>query len=110
MISCTMVISLTQRCVKEAELQLPEGSTIADAIKFSDFINLFNHLSQEHLIVGIWGRKCKLTQVLNNLDRIEIYRPLKIDPKISRRERFKKQGVRTAGLFINKRLGSKAGY
>jgi putative ubiquitin-RnfH superfamily antitoxin RatB of RatAB toxin-antitoxin module len=41
---------------------------------------------------------------------VEIYRPLRVDPKVARRERFVKQGARTAGLFVKKRPGAKAGY
>jgi hypothetical protein len=49
-------------------------------------------------------------QVLQDLDRVEIYRPLKVDPKVARRTRFVEQGARTAGLFARKRPGAKAGY
>ncbi|MGH8819682.1 MAG: RnfH family protein, partial [Rhodoferax sp.] len=31
-------------------------------------------------------------------------------PKVARRERFRKQGARTAGLFAKKRPGAKPGY
>ena len=43
-------------------------------------------------------------QVLRDQDRIEIYRPLRVDPKVARRERFVKQGSRGAGLFIKLRI------
>ncbi|MDH5708755.1 MAG: RnfH family protein, partial [Hylemonella sp.] len=49
-------------------------------------------------------------QVLRDLDRVELYRPLKVDPKVARRERFARQGARGAGLFASKRAGAKAGY
>jgi putative ubiquitin-RnfH superfamily antitoxin RatB of RatAB toxin-antitoxin module len=42
---------------------------------------------------------------LRDLDRIELYRPLKVDPKVARRERFQRQGARAAGLFARKRRG-----
>jgi putative ubiquitin-RnfH superfamily antitoxin RatB of RatAB toxin-antitoxin module len=44
-----------------------------------------------------------LEQRVRDGDRIEIYRPLKVDPKVARRERFRKQGSRSAGLFARKR-------
>jgi putative ubiquitin-RnfH superfamily antitoxin RatB of RatAB toxin-antitoxin module len=47
---------------------------------------------------------------LRDQDRIEVYRPLLVDPKVARRERFVKQGARGAGLFAKKRQGAKAGY
>ena len=43
-------------------------------------------------------------------DRVEIYRSLRVDPKVARRERFRGQGVKRAGLFSKKREGGKAGY
>jgi putative ubiquitin-RnfH superfamily antitoxin RatB of RatAB toxin-antitoxin module len=61
-------------------------------------------------VVGLWGRKAKLDDLLRDQDRIEVYRPLRVDPKVARRERFVKQGARGAGLFAQKRQGAKAGY
>jgi uncharacterized protein len=52
--------------------------------------------------VGIWGRKARLEQLVRDGDRVEVYRPLKVDPKLARRERFRRQGVRAAGLFARK--------
>jgi putative ubiquitin-RnfH superfamily antitoxin RatB of RatAB toxin-antitoxin module len=43
-------------------------------------------------------------------DRIELYRPLKVDPKVARRQRFKRQGKGRTGLFANRKSGSAAGY
>ena len=60
--------------------------------------------------VGVWGRRCDVTAVLRENDRVELYRPLRVDPKVARRERFRKQGARAAGLFAGKRPGKKAGY
>jgi sulfur carrier protein len=47
---------------------------------------------------------------LQDGDRLEIYRPLKVDPKVARRERFARQGAKTTGLFAKRRPGAKAGY
>jgi len=33
-----------------------------------------------------------------------------VDPKVARRERFARQGAKTAGLFAKRRAGAKAGY
>jgi hypothetical protein len=49
------------------------------------------------------GRKAGLEDVLRYRDRVEIYRPLQVDPKLARRERFRKQGVRAAGLFARRK-------
>ncbi|MNL58374.1 hypothetical protein D3C87_1820040 [compost metagenome] len=49
-------------------------------------------------------------QPLKDGDRIELCRPLTVDPKVARRERFQRQGARGTGLFANKRKGGKDGY
>jgi putative ubiquitin-RnfH superfamily antitoxin RatB of RatAB toxin-antitoxin module len=48
--------------------------------------------------------------VLRDQDRVEIYRGLRVDPKVARRERFNRQGAKRAGLFAKTRAGAKAGY
>ena len=42
------------------------------------------------LQVGVWGRKCDVTAVLRDRDRVELYRPLTVDPKEARRLRYKR--------------------
>ena len=37
---------------------------------------------------GVWGRKVSLAHVLQDQDRLEVYRALTVDPKVARRERF----------------------
>jgi hypothetical protein len=38
-----------------------------------------------------------MDQVLRDRDRVEVYRPLLVDPKVARRERFRRQGARAPG-------------
>ena len=66
----------------------------------------------DRLMIGIWGQKTDADQRLENGDRLEIYRPLVVDPKVARRLRFKGQGAKnkSAGLFAKRRDGAKAGY
>ncbi|MFE8644920.1 RnfH family protein [Sphingomonas sp. NCPPB 2930] len=60
--------------------------------------------------VGIWGRAAGLDTPLAEGDRVEVYRPLVVDPKVARRLRFKQQGARSTGLFAQRREGAKSGY
>ena len=60
--------------------------------------------------IGVWGKPVPLDRVLVEGDRLEVYRPLTVDPKVARRQRFVRQGAKTAGLFAKKRPGAKAGY
>jgi uncharacterized protein len=103
----TLAYSPAPREVVEKELVLPAHSTVQDALKFA---NLADFTTDENYTLGIWGKKTTLNHVLQDQDRLELYRPLKVDPKVARRERFQKQGARTTGLFAKTRVGGKAGY
>jgi putative ubiquitin-RnfH superfamily antitoxin RatB of RatAB toxin-antitoxin module len=66
---------------------LPAGSTVAQAIEQSGIRAHFPALAVDPDAVGIFGRKVPLDQVLQQGDRVEIYRPLQADPRESRRQR-----------------------
>jgi uncharacterized protein len=106
-IHVTLAYSPAPRQVVEKVLVLPPQSSVQDALKFA---NLADFSTDEPYTLGIWGKKTTLTYALQDLDRLELYRPLKVDPKVARRERFQKQGARTTGLFAKTRAGGKAGY
>ncbi|MGC1174639.1 RnfH family protein [Polaromonas sp.] len=109
-LAITLLYSPAPRQVRQWDLSLPVGSTVAEAIRASGVLLEFPELAEGRLSIGIWGRKTSLRQLLQQRDRLEIYRPLRVDPKIARRERFNKQGVKKSGLFAKKRAGAKAGY
>lgn len=106
----TVVYSPAARDVREVVLQLSAGTTVLQALQTSGLLQLFPVLDPLTLVLGVWGHKAGLTQVLQDKDRVEIYRPLSVDPKVARRERFASQGARSAGLFVKRRAGAKAGY
>ncbi|MFT6590714.1 MAG: putative ubiquitin-RnfH superfamily antitoxin RatB of RatAB toxin-antitoxin module [Rhodoferax sp.] len=110
MLQVTVVYSPRLRVVHEQLLQLDACSTVLQALQASGFLQRFPLIDTTDLLLGVWGRKAATTQTLRDNDRIEIYRQLRVDPKVSRRERFIKQGARAAGLFNYKRAGAKAGY
>ncbi|WBY02044.1 RnfH family protein [Ramlibacter tataouinensis] len=100
----TVLHSPGPREVREQALRLPAGATVADALRACGLA------PGEGEAVGVWGRKAGADQPLRDRDRVEVARPLRVDPKLARRERFQRQGSRGAGLFANRRPGSKAGY
>jgi hypothetical protein len=106
----SVVYSPAAREVLEINLQLPPGASVRAALQASGLAEQCPELDLGHASVGVWGRKAGLEQVLRDLDRVEVYRPLRVDPKVARRERFKRQGARGTGLFANKRAGAKTGY
>lgn len=106
----TVAWSPAPREVLEWVLQLPDGSTAQDALLASGWREAWPGAEIADAELGIWGRRCPRDQVLHEGDRLEVYRPLKVDPKVARRERFRKQGSRAAGLFAQRRRGAKPGY
>ena len=73
-----------------AAVELPAGACVRDAIARSGVLEAFAELELESLDVGIFSQRCSLQQSLEPGDRVEIYRPLVIDPKEARRQRAKK--------------------
>ena len=106
----TLVYSPAPRQVREWALELAAGSTVEEALACCSVFAEFAELEKKRLLVGIWGRKTRLDHPLDDCDRIEIYRDLRVDPKVARRKRFNDQGAKSAGLFTKKRPGAKAGY
>lgn len=68
-------------------VELDAGARVGDAIQASPFPQRFPEQARETLTVGVFGKLCELDQPLRDGDRIEIYRPLLIDPKQARRQR-----------------------
>ena len=71
-------------------LKVAEHCTVDQALRQSGIFKLYPELSIETIQVGIFSRPVDLSYVLRENDRIEIYRPLIIDPKEARRLRAKK--------------------
>ena len=106
----SLVYSPAPRQVREWLLDLPAGASAEQAIECCDIFSEFPELQLAPLLLGIWGRRVGLNQILQEHNRIEIYRRLKVDPKVARRERFSRQGIKKTGLFSAVRPGAKAGY
>jgi uncharacterized protein len=106
----TLVYSPAPREVFEQVLTLPEAATARDAVLASTLPAQFPALDWAALPCGVWGRAVDWQQRLRDGDRIELCRPLTVDPKVARRERFRRQGARATGLFAKRRDGGKAGY
>ena len=73
-----------------AELSLPRGATVAEAIEGSGIREAGIGIEIREDRLGIFGRKASFDTVLHEGDRVEIYRPLRIDPKEARRRRAAK--------------------
>lgn len=106
----SLLYSPVARQVREWQLEVPAGSTVLQAIENSAMARDFPDMDLGQFTLGIWAKQVQTGDFLSEGDRIEVYRNLQVDPKVARRERFRSQGARSAGLFAKKRAGSKAGY
>lgn len=75
---------------KLLSLSFDRGTTVEQAIQDSGIIALFPEIDLAENKVGIWNKAVKLSTVLDDFDRIEIYRPLIADPKEVRKRRAEK--------------------
>ena len=75
-------------CVR---LELPAGSTVADALRACGLLERHALPLDGSVAVGVWT---KLNTPLRANDRVEIYRSLQVDPKEARRQRYRKQPPR----------------
>ena len=72
-------------------IQVPTKFNVKQAIEKSGILKKFSSIDLSKNKVGIFGKKTKLDHLLKDRDRIEIYRPLILDPKEMRRKRAAKQ-------------------
>jgi uncharacterized protein len=75
--------------VDSVVLRLPEGATLRDALEASGLLQRHG-LTADSARVGVWCRQMPLDTRLRDRDRVEIYRPLTVDPKEARRQRYRR--------------------
>jgi putative ubiquitin-RnfH superfamily antitoxin RatB of RatAB toxin-antitoxin module len=111
-IRVVLVFSPGPRKTVQLEVLLPAGSTLHALLHSAELSDRLAGLGMDlsGQSPSIWGHKCTAQTVLNDQDRVEFCRALRVDPKVARRERFQKQGARTTGLFARQRPGAKSGY
>lgn len=84
-------------------LQVPEGTTAAEAVRLSNIVAVFPEIDLEHAQMGIFsqvlgskGLPAADEYPLRAMDRVEIYRPLIADPKEVRKRRAAEAKARRA--------------
>ena len=87
-LSVTVAYSPRAGVVDETLLSLPEGATVADALRES---GVTTRHDTGAFAVGVWGVLVAPGDRVRDRDRVEIYRPLQVDPKEARRLRQQKQ-------------------
>lgn len=102
---------------KLIELQVPKGSTALDAVRLSKIAQHFPEIDLENLDLGVFakpldgkGRPLPHEYIVQAEDRVEIYRPLTIDPMQARlaRAEEKRQAREAAKALLGDKGKSKA--
>ena len=79
-----IVFALPDRQLLQA-LDVPDDATVAEVVDRSGIARQFPGVDFAALQAGIWGKPVARDQVVRDGDRVELYRPLEIDPKEARR-------------------------
>ena len=68
-------------------LQVPQGTTLAQAVMRAGVAEQFPQLDLAQLALGVHGKQRRADELVRDGDRVELYRPLTADPKTARRAR-----------------------
>ena len=69
------------------QLNVPARTTARQAVELSGISEMLSEIDLSQNKLGIFGKLVKPDTILNDRDRVEIYRPLAVDPKEARRRR-----------------------
>jgi uncharacterized protein len=79
--------------VRLTALDMPEGATLADALRASHLLDGLAAADTDALQAGIWGHTAALNTRLRDGDRVELTRGLLVDPKEARRLRYRRDSA-----------------
>ena len=68
--------------VSSVSLSVPVGTQVGQALELSGLLQKYQPAG-----LAVFGQRCDLTRILNAGDRIELCRPLIVEPKAARRRR-----------------------
>jgi len=90
MLRISVAYSPAPRAVDLVELTLPDGATVHDALEASGLAARHPGVDFAALKLGVWGKVRAADTPLRDADRVEVYRPLQVDPKEARRQRYRR--------------------
>ncbi len=73
------------------EVEVEAGATVAQVLEASGIDRKFRGVDLTELPVGIWGKVVSRDATVRDGDRVELYRPLEVDPREARRLRARGQ-------------------
>ena len=68
------------------QLLVSSGTTVAEVVTTSGVLDQFPDQDQDELSFGIWGQLVAADRIVKKGDRVELYRPLDLDPREARRQ------------------------
>ena len=89
------VVYASPHCQRLVSVSAPVGTRVSEAITASGILREFPEIDLAVNRVGIFGQLARLDELVQDGDRVEIYRPLQAEPKEARRKRV--QSKRAAG-------------
>lgn len=81
------VVAARNGRIWQRSLRLPVGSTAQQALHACGYFLDFPQTVISDIVMGVYGSRVLNTYQMSQHDRLEIYSPLKVDPKIARRRR-----------------------
>lgn len=70
------------------KLEVPDGSTVKEVLELSGILRMFPEIDLENQKVGVFGKLVKLDVVVEDGNRVEVYRGITADPEaVERRDR-----------------------
>jgi len=77
--------------VLSKSIQVEQGTSLRQAVELSGVQVVMHAMDFAQYRIGVWGKVCLGESIARDGDRIELYRPLKVDPKIARARRARKK-------------------
>ncbi|MEE3003741.1 MAG: RnfH family protein [Pseudomonadota bacterium] len=77
----------SDRDIFHIAIKTRHSMTVIEALNYIDFFSCYPEIGLDKLSCGIFSKKVTLHYVIQNEDRLEIYRPLNISPIAARRLR-----------------------
>ncbi|MFO1221034.1 MAG: RnfH family protein [Burkholderiaceae bacterium] len=93
-IAVEVVYAAAPHRVTVRALRLAAGATVADALRASGLVDELSADELAPLQAGVWDRVVAAGTVLREGDRVELTRPLTVDPKEARRLRYRRDGLK----------------
>jgi putative ubiquitin-RnfH superfamily antitoxin RatB of RatAB toxin-antitoxin module len=88
---CCVVVWSAPGGLLEATVEVAEDATVSEVIAAARRRSQDETVPWESAPVGIFGELCDRRTLPRDGDRIELYRPLRIDPKAARRSRARRR-------------------